>query len=101
MAFKQVGKVSEIEKGTAVLYNLDDREIAVFNVDGKLYALDDYCSHEEGSLSEGYLKGCEVECPIHGARFNVKTGEVTEEPAVLPVDSFPVRIVDDNIEIDV
>ena len=73
----------------------------MFNVDGQLYALDDYCSHEEGSLSEGYLEGCEVECPLHGARFNVKTGAVTEEPAVLPVDSFPVRIVDDNIEIDI
>ena len=101
MTFTKVGKASEIEKGAAALYKLGDREIAVFNVDGELYALDDYCSHEEGSLSEGYMEACEIECPVHGARFDLRTGEVKGDPAVLPVDSFPLRVVDDDIELDV
>ena len=77
------------------------REIALFNVDGELHAVDENCSHEEGPLSQGYLEGHEIECPVHGSRFDVRTGAVTGEPAVLPVEAFPVRVVGDDIEVDV
>jgi 3-phenylpropionate/trans-cinnamate dioxygenase ferredoxin subunit len=101
MAFYKVGRLSEIEPGGACLVEAGDREIALFKVDGELYAIDDCCSHEEGSLSQGELIGHEVECPVHGARFDVRTGEVTEEPAVLQVDTFAVRVNGDEIEIDI
>jgi 3-phenylpropionate/trans-cinnamate dioxygenase ferredoxin subunit len=100
MAFIGVGKQAEVPAGTAKVYQVGDRDIAVCNVDGELYAIDDVCTHDGGSLDQGYLEGYEVECPRHGARFDVRTGEVTEAPAVLPVDTFPVRISDGNIEID-
>ena len=101
MAFIKVGKLEEVPPGTAKVYRVRDREIAVCNVDGELYAIDDVCTHDGGSLDQGYLDEYEIECPRHGARFDVRNGDVTEEPAVLPVDTFPVRLQGDEIEVDV
>ena len=100
MAFVTVGKVSEIAPGSAKVFELDDRAIALCNVDGTIYAIDDVCSHDEAPLDQGFLEGCEIECPRHGARFDVRTGEVKALPAVLPVDTFEVRIEGDDIEVD-
>lgn len=93
--------MAEVAPGTVTVYEVGDREVAVCNVDGTLYAIDNVCTHDGGSLDQGELEGCEVECPRHGARFDVRTGEVTVEPAVLPVDTFPVRLSGDEIEVDV
>ena len=101
MAFIKVGKVSEVLPGTTKVYEVSDRAIAVCNADGELYAIDDVCTHDEGSLDQGVLDGCEIECPRHGARFDVRSGEVTALPAVLPIDTFKVRLQGDDIEIDV
>jgi len=100
MAFRKIGKASEVPPGTARVYEVDDRAIAVCNVEGELYAVYDVCTHDEGSLEQGELDGYEIECPRHGARFDVRTGEVKALPAVLPIDTFPVRVADDDIEID-
>ena len=101
MAFTKVGRLAEVAPGTVTVYEVGDREVAVCNVDGTLYAIDNVCTHDGGSLDQGELEGSEVECPRHGARFDVRTGEVTEAPAVLPVDTFPVRLNGDGIEVDV
>ena len=101
MAFTKVGKVGDVPPGTAKVYEVGDRAIAVCNVNGELYAIDDVCTHDEGSLDQGELEGYEVECPRHGARFDVRTGEVMALPAVLPVDTFSVRVQDDDIEVEV
>lgn len=74
----------------------DDTAIAVYNLEGNLYAIEDLCTHDGGELAGGEVYGFEVECPRHGARFDVRTGEVTEAPATEPVASFPVR-VDDGV----
>jgi nitrite reductase/ring-hydroxylating ferredoxin subunit len=91
---------AEVPPGTAKRVVADDREIAIFNVDGELFATDDICSHEEASLSEGELDGHVVECPLHGARFDVRTGKALSLPAVRPVDTFPVRVVDGKVEVE-
>ena len=101
MPFTKVGSLSELPPGAAKVYEVGDRAIAVCNVDGELYAIDDVCTHDEGSLDQGELEGFEIECPRHGARFDVRTGKVTALPAVLPIDTFPVRVDGDDIEIDV
>ena len=101
MPFTKVGKASEVPVGSGKVYEVGDRAVAVFNVDGTLYAIDDVCTHDEASLQSGYLEDCEIECPLHGARFDVRTGEVTELPAVVPVDTFPVRVEGGDIELDV
>ena len=100
MAFVIVGKVSEIAPGSSKVFELDDRAIALCNVDGTIYAIDDVCSHDEAPLDQGFLEGCEIECPRHGARFDVRTGEVKALPAVLPIDTFQVRVEGDDIEVD-
>jgi 3-phenylpropionate/trans-cinnamate dioxygenase ferredoxin subunit len=101
MAFVKVGKASDVPPGTAKVFNVGDRYVAVCNVDGSLFAVDDVCTHDEGSLEQGDLDGFEIECPRHGARFDVRTGAVTALPAVVAIDTFGVRVEGDDIEIDV
>ncbi len=100
MAYVKVGKLSDVPEGTAKVYEVNGRAIAVCNVDGQLYGVDDVCTHDEGSLDQGDLDGFELECPRHGARFDVRTGEVKALPAVLPIDTFSVRVEGDDIEVD-
>ena len=69
--------------------------------DGNFYALNDICTHEEYSLSEGELWGMDVECPQHGSRFNLQTGKVTGLPAVLPATTYPVTVEDGDVYVDV
>ena len=101
MAFVKVGTRSDVPPGTARVYAVRHREIAVCNVEGELYAIDDVCTHDGAPLDQGEVIGFEIECPRHGARFDVRSGDVTEAPAVLPVDTFPVRLTGDDIEVDV
>lgn len=68
-----------------------DTPIAVYNIDGQLYAVEDICTHDGGDLAGGEVFGFEVECPRHGARFDLRTGAVTAPPAYEPIASFPVR----------
>ena len=69
--------------------------------DGSFYALNDVCTHEEFSLSDGELWGMDVECPQHGSRFNLQTGKVTGLPAVIPAQTYPVRVEDGDVYVDV
>ena len=100
MDFKKVGDISEVPPGSSKVYEVGDRTVAVCNVDGDLYAVDDVCSHDEGSLDQGELEGFEIECPRHGARFDVRSGEVKALPAVVPIETFKVRLQGDDIEIE-
>ena len=69
-----------------------DEPIAVFNVDGDFYAIDDTCTHQDASLADGWLEGCEVECPLHASRFDLRTGKVDAPPAKKPVRTHEVSI---------
>ena len=71
-----------------------DTAIAVFNIDGDLYALEDVCTHDGGELAGGPIEGFEIECPRHGARFDLRTGAALCAPAYLPTAKFPVKIED-------
>lgn len=75
----------------------DGTMIAVFNIDGHHYALEDVCTHDGNELAGGPIHGFEVECPRHGARFDVRTGAVCAPPAYAPTASFPVRVDDDGV----
>jgi 3-phenylpropionate/trans-cinnamate dioxygenase ferredoxin subunit len=71
-----------------------DVAIAVFNIDGDLYAFEDVCTHDGGELASGELHGYEIECPRHGARFDIATGEALCPPAYEPTATFPVKVED-------
>lgn len=97
----RVASTSEIPEGEGRYFDVDGEPVAVFHVDGHFYAISDVCTHEESSLAEGELEGDVVECALHGARFNVRTGEVLALPAVVPVQTYPARIVGDDVEVEV
>ena len=71
-----------------------DTPIAVFNIDGELYAIADVCTHDGGELTGGIIEGYEIECPRHGSRFDIRSGAVLCPPAYEPTAKFPVKVDD-------
>lgn len=94
-----VVKADELTPGTWRVVDVDDVMIAVFNIDGELYAIEDVCTHDGGELASGELEGDEIVCPRHGAHFCVKSGEALTPPAYEPVDTFPVRVEDGMVQV--
>ncbi len=97
----RIASTDEVPVGEGKYFDVDGVPIAVFHVDDNFYAISDVCTHEESSLAEGELDGDIVECALHGARFNVRTGQVMALPAVVPVQTFPLRVVGSEIEVEV
>jgi 3-phenylpropionate/trans-cinnamate dioxygenase ferredoxin subunit len=89
--FVEVGRADELRPGTMKRVDLRGRRILLANVQGRICAADDTCTHEDASLSTGVLKGELVKCPLHGSRFNVCTGKALEEPAEADLRTYPVR----------
>ena len=89
------------ELSGAMRFDLGDTSIALFRVEDDVYAIGDRCSHAEASLSEGELFDDEIECPLHGASFDVRTGKVLTLPATQPVPSYPVRIENGDVMVEV
>jgi nitrite reductase/ring-hydroxylating ferredoxin subunit len=101
MAFIKVATVQDVPEGKAKQVTVGGRKIALFNVAGTFYAIDDVCSHRGADLSEGTLSGSEVTCPWHGARFDVTTGANLSPPARTGVAAFKVQVVGDEVQVDV
>ena len=97
MEYVVVGEVGDLESGQVMVVEIDDHRIAICNLDGSFYAIDDVCSHDGGPLDQGLLDGHEIECPRHGARFDVRTGKVSMMPAVVPVATYPVVVEDGEV----
>jgi 3-phenylpropionate/trans-cinnamate dioxygenase ferredoxin subunit len=87
-----VAPAADIAPGTWRVADVNDVAVAVINLGGKFYAIEDMCTHDGGELTGGHIEGCEIVCPRHGARFDIPTGEVTAPPAYEPIDTFPVRV---------
>ncbi len=93
-----VAKLAELPPGSSKLVEYGLYRIAIFNLDGELYALEDMCTHDGGPLVDGrILEGCQVECPRHGARFDIKTGNALCMPAFMPTPTYEVKIEGDDI----
>ena len=97
--FVRLAETVEVAPGQVKVYELHGRRIALCNVDGSFYAIDDVCTHDGGSLDQGELDGHQIECPRHGARFDVRSGRALTLPAVMPVRSYPVRVEDGVVEV--
>jgi nitrite reductase/ring-hydroxylating ferredoxin subunit len=98
--FVKVANTNEIEPGQARLVDVKGKQIALFNVDGQFFALDNTCTHRGGPLAEGEVLGHEVTCPWHGATFDVRTGEVVGPPAERAVVRYGVRVTETDIEVE-
>lgn len=88
--------LGELPPGEAVRI-VTDVPIAVFNVDGELFAVDDTCTHQDASLADGWLEGCLIECPLHASRFDLRTGQVTGPPAKRPIRTHTVSVRDGTV----
>jgi 3-phenylpropionate/trans-cinnamate dioxygenase ferredoxin component len=95
--------VEELPPGGMCLVTWEDLEIGVFNCAGEVLAIEDRCSHDNGELVEGEFDQdtCTVECPRHGSKFDLHTGKPVNLPAYVPVETFPVRVDDGVIKIEV
>lgn len=101
MAKHHVAKLSEIAPGTTRRVVLNSIEILLCNVDGKVYAIEDVCTHDGGPLDQGTLEGECVVCPRHGATFDVRTGDALTLPAVIPLMTFDATVQGDDVFVDV
>lgn len=93
--------VEDLPSGERIFIKFGDLPIVIFNIAGDYYAIADVCTHDDGPLGEGEIEDHEIICPRHGARFDIRTGEVLALPAVKGVASFPVRVQDGMVEIGV
>jgi len=94
-----VARVGEIPVGGVKVVRVDDQPVALFHLEDGYYAMDDLCTHDGGPLAEGTLEDHVIECPHHGARFDVRTGAVLRLPAVAPVPTYRVRVENEEIQV--
>jgi 3-phenylpropionate/trans-cinnamate dioxygenase ferredoxin component len=99
VSFLDAGPADAVRPGRPCALTVEGQRVLVCNVGGALYAIADACTHDRGPLGDGRLRGATVECPRHGARFDVRDGSVLAPPAVQPLATYPVRVVDGRIEI--
>jgi 3-phenylpropionate/trans-cinnamate dioxygenase ferredoxin subunit len=90
----------ELASGERKLFEVDGHRIALFNISGKYYCIADVCSHDGGPVAEGECDGFEIECPRHGARFDVRDGKVLSFPAIKDIPAYAVSVVDEKVQID-
>lgn len=94
-----LARVEDVAEGRVLVFPVGDHDIALCNVEGQFYAVDDVCTHDGGALDQGYLEGNEIECPRHGARFDVRNGAVTQMPAFQAIETHAVRVEDGAVQV--
>jgi 3-phenylpropionate/trans-cinnamate dioxygenase ferredoxin subunit len=101
MAFVRACATGEVADGQALRVEVDGLDVAIVRNGDDLYAIEDECSHAQVALSEGDIEGCEIECWMHGSRFDLRTGKPTGPPATEPVPIFPVRVDGADVLVDI
>lgn len=94
-----VAKDGYLEPGELMYVEVGDEPVVLINLDGELHALNDLCTHEEASLSDGTIVGDEIECPLHGGAFYIRTGEPAAMPVVVGTEKYKVRTVDGEVQV--
>lgn len=95
--FHKVAATEEVSSGEVRQYRVEDRPVALCNVDGEFFAFEDVCTHQFAYLSEGGLENGQIRCPLHGAKFDVKSGDAKSLPAVKPVPTHEVKVEDGQV----
>jgi len=97
--WKDVAAVGEIPNRICRVVDLDGTQVAVFNLDGEYFAIEDVCTHDGGDLTSGWVEGDQIICPRHGAHFCIRTGAALSAPAFEATATFPVRVQDGTIQV--
>jgi 3-phenylpropionate/trans-cinnamate dioxygenase ferredoxin subunit len=92
-------KLSELQDRKPVKVSMNGEDICLTRIGNEVFAINDMCTHSEASLSEGDVTDFKIECWLHGAEFDLRTGEALTLPANIPVKTYPVSVVDDVVEI--
>jgi 3-phenylpropionate/trans-cinnamate dioxygenase ferredoxin component len=99
VGFQTVASSGEIQPGERLIVEYGRKWVVIFNVEGRFYAIEDICTHDDGPLAEGILIGCSIECPRHGATFDIESGKVLSAPALVDVPTYEVRIMGSDLQI--
>lgn len=97
--FVQIVPLEQLPNGERLFIEVEGRPIVIFNLAGKMFAIGDVCTHDNGPVGDGEIEENEIICPRHGGRFDIRTGKATSLPAVVDIPSYPVRMVNGMIEI--
>jgi nitrite reductase/ring-hydroxylating ferredoxin subunit len=100
MGWVRAASRSELGQGEVIGVEVGGLSIALYDADGNLFATDNICTHAYARLSDGWLDGELIECPLHAARFDIRTGKVLDPPATIDLKTYPVRVVDDEIQVE-
>jgi nitrite reductase/ring-hydroxylating ferredoxin subunit len=95
--FHSVARKDEVPNGDILEVFVGDHEIALYGVDGEIYATDAICTHAYARLIDGYVEDGQIECPAHGGSFDIRTGKVIREPCTEPLRTYPVKIDGDTV----
>ncbi|MCC6650415.1 MAG: non-heme iron oxygenase ferredoxin subunit [Candidatus Eisenbacteria bacterium] len=98
--FVTVARVGEIALNGVKIVRVGDAQLAVFHLEDGYFAIEDVCTHDGSPMAGGCLEDGAIECPRHGARFDVRTGRVLRLPASSPVPTYPVRVAGDDIQVE-
>ena len=102
MSFRKAADDGDVKQGSALRVELDGKAIAlVRNPEGKLFALDDICSHEDASLSEGFVENTSIECPRHCATFDLESGKAMALPAIEAIGTYEVKVENGEILVNI
>ncbi len=101
VTFSPIIGVDELPSGQQIFFSVGENSIVLFHIGDDYYAIADLCSHDNGPVGEGELLGTEIKCPRHGARFDLKTGKALSMPAHVDIPSYPVRVVNNTIEVGI
>jgi len=99
MSWKKVCEVSQVKEDFPFSANVEGKEVGVYLIDGNYYALEDVCPHAYALLSQGFVDDGKIECPLHEALFDVRTGQCLREPGGRDLQTYPTRVIDNQIQI--
>lgn len=99
VSFHRVASTADLGEGEMMQVTIGKKSIALYNLGGRYYASDAFCTHGHALLTEGYIDGALVECPMHGGTFDIASGNAVGQPCVTPLATYAVRVEDDGVSI--
>jgi 3-phenylpropionate/trans-cinnamate dioxygenase ferredoxin subunit len=101
LEYVEIAPADQLSEGDRLFVELGGKSIVLFNLAGKLFAIGDVCSHDNGPVGDGEIEENEIICPRHGARFDIRTGKATSLPALIDIPAYPIRVVEGMIQIGI
>lgn len=99
--FLDIAPVSELPNGERLFIEAEGKSLVIFNIADQFFAIGDICSHDDGPVGDGDIEGFNIVCPRHGGEFDIRNGQAVQMPAVVDIPAYPVRVVDDMIQVGI